>query len=122
VAYELERAVAYELVEQFGGPCLIRRAARGTYTPSTDTFATPAGETTSGGVAVKVPPGTIEWRAPVSVEDRESSDFIIPALTLNFQPEPGDVLDFASEAWDIVAAQPLDPDGTPIFFTVKGAK
>lgn len=120
--YAREIAMAYESIRKAGTTVVLHRDARGGYDPVRDVFELPQGTQTTEGVAVKIPPGSIAWRAPESVEDRETSDFLVAALGLTFPPSPGVVMEFVGQAWDIINAEPLEPDGVPIIYTVRGAK
>lgn len=44
--------------------------------------------------------------------------FYIAAKGLLFEPQPGDLLVFENEIWDIGGGTPLNPAGTPVLYTV----
>lgn len=130
--YADDIAAVLEMIQENGAPMTLTRPAR-VYDPRTGTFDDIAATETADGFAVRA----TESDTPIlrvgalsggtrhdtgTAEKREQANFLIPALGLAFAPEPDQVMQFASEAWDILAVETIAPDGTPILYIANGAK
>jgi len=141
MAYAEEVALAQEMITDFGVLVTVRTITPGTYDPVADTD-TGAVTSTFTAYGVKLPMlNRPELRDLFAINGTgllsDHSILLIPALTsagaaLPFVPGPGDLVVFGTYVagtpspswWKIDSLSPLEPDMTPIMYTVlmtKGA-
>jgi hypothetical protein len=118
--YSGDIAAAREMIEESGAAVLFTREGTGDVDPLSDTRDV-AAPLTASSFAVKIPPGVLD-KVATTRQEREGGRFLVAALGMSLFPKNGDLMDFAGERWFVLSCDPLNPNGTPIIFTVDAER
>ncbi len=112
---------ALGLIQKFGQSITIYRTSSD-YDPVTGEVTNSIYSSTPADVVtLPASKGTITGFDNKFVEDLirgKGRFFYVAATGLTFDPEPGDILAFEGKTWDIAGTTPLNPAGTPVYFTI----
>jgi hypothetical protein len=118
-AYAGEIADCYDAFKEAGAQVSIARANQGAYDALTDTTVpTPPAITGSYAIGVKSNP---QKYAALGLEVVSPQEIKLAAQGLTFDPRVGDTFVWAGVTYTVKYADPLQPDGTAIFWRLVGS-
>ena len=120
--YIAAQKTALRLIAKFGHATSLARVTGESYDPVTGA-ASGGSNTVTDATVVSLPASgetvqAFDNRFKEDLKRGKIRFFYIAAKDLGFEPQPGDVLLFEGSTWDLAGSTPLNPAGTPLYYTV----